>query len=181
MLALRRSYLVTVCQMDFVPLIQILLEHRLANLHQSGFFASFLLLELVSDRLIDDSPSFLQQFDPSYEVVILEVAACHRVLVLSVNLRHNSWLVRICGLHSCVDDLVQHVDPDEVGHFSIHDLPVEQLKREVQLLARAIAMFGLHLHVIEVHFALADPRGHLLALGLGRYEGCLLLVFPSHK
>ena len=106
--------------------------------------------------------------------MILEVAASDRILVLSVDLQHvtrstSILLVRISGLHARINNFIQHVNSNKVGHFGIHYLPVEQLKSKVELLRTAIALIGLHLHVIEVDFALAHARSHLLTMLLGRW------------
>lgn len=58
-----------------------------------------------------------------------------------------------------IDQVVQHVDTYKVGHLSVHLLAVEELEGQVTFLIRLVVVGGLHLHVVEVDFALTDACG----------------------
>lgn len=51
-----------------------------------------------------------------------------------VNIRFFRLLLGSLTLLRYIDKLVHHVDSNEVGHMSIHNIPFEKLKRKVRII-----------------------------------------------
>ena len=51
-----------------------------------------------------------------------------------VDIRLFRLLLWSLTLFRYIDKLIHHVDSDEVGHVSIHNIPFEKLKRKVRII-----------------------------------------------
>lgn len=140
---------------------------------------------------VDNCAPLLKFLDSLHQVHVLEVRPCHWTDVLPVHLDdvlvqreaiqvmchprvqlivHSSAIIHyVVELLAkklvrgrCVDQVVEHVNPDEVRHLCIHDLAVEKLEGRIHIVTLFVNVRLQH-HVVEVDFSLPNTgRQHIL-------------------
>jgi len=158
---------------------------RLWDLHFNRVLNTLLVAIFFFNCFVNDVTSFLQLFNSADKVFELKVAPGDRILILIII--RDLFVFRVVAavvvptegaepVLTCFNQVVKHVDPNKISHFSVHLLAFKQLKCNISIFGTVVAI-SFDLHVVEVHFPFPDSRGDHYLLRLLLHVATVILFF----